>query len=224
MGRLKAAARPVLLLAWKDLLLELRSKETVTTVPVFALLVLVIFNFALDLSAARAADLAPGVLWVAFAFAGVLALNRAFFAEKERGSLEGLLMLPVSRDTIYFGKLLGGLAFMLAVEAVLVPVFAVMLNIRILSWELALTVALATVGFATLATLFSALLVHTRSREALLPLLFFPVVAPVVIGAVQATTSAVQGAGAGRWLAFLALYDAIFLIICPWLFGHLLEE
>ncbi|MFC1935799.1 heme exporter protein CcmB [Chloroflexota bacterium] len=213
-----------LLIAWKDLQLELRSRDVVGTVAMFPLVVLVVLHLALDLSPSRARELAPGVFWVAFSFTGVLAMGRSFFAEKDQGSLEGLLLLPVRRAVLYLGKLLGSLAFTLVIEAALVPVFAITLNISFLHWQLALIFFLATLGFAALATIFSALLVHDRSREVMLPLLFFPMVAPVIMGAVQATAEVLQNVGAGHWILFLATYDAVFLVVCVWTFTYVLEE
>lgn len=224
---MRGLVRPILLLAWKDMLLELRTRDIVSSVLVFGVLVVVIFNFALKVTPSQVDQLAPGILWVAFAFAGILAMNRAFVLEKDKGSLEGLLLLPVSRDALYFGKLLGTFLFMLAVEAVLLPVFIVLLNFAGFSGGLVLAILLATLGFAAVGTLFSAIAVHTRSREIMLPVLFFPVVVPVVIAAVEASKAAIGAGGMveyGRWLGLLGAFDAIFLVICPWVFGLILEE
>ncbi len=219
--------RPVLVLVWKDILLELRTRELVLSVLVFGLLVAVIFNFALDATAGRAAALAPGVLWVAYAFAGTLAMNRSFVREQEQGGLEGLLLSPVSRDAIFLGKALNSFIFMLLVELVLLPVFAVLLGFPVFSLTMLAALFLATLGFAVVGTLFAAIAVQTRSRELMLPVLFFPVILPVIIGAVQLTTQAVGGetvSGLGRWLPLLAIFDALFLVICPWVFSVVVEE
>ena len=219
--------RPVLVLVWKDILLELRTRELVLSVLVFGLLVAVIFNFALDVTAGRAAALAPGVLWVAYAFAGTLAMNRSFVREQEQGGLEGLLLSPVSRDAIFLGKALNSFIFMLLVELVLLPVFAVLLGFPVFSLTMLAALFLATLGFAVVGTLFAAIAVQTRSRELMLPVLYFPVILPVIIGAVQLTTQAVGGetvSGLGRWLPLLAIFDALFLVICPWVFSVVVEE
>ena len=175
--------QPVLVLLWKDILLELRSRDLVLSVVVFGLLVVVIFNFALNSNSGRSAALAPGILWVAYAFAGTLAMNRSFVREQEQGGLEGLLLTPVSRDAIFLGKAMTSFLFMLLVEAVLLPVFAVFLGFSVLSVTLGAAILLATLGFALVGTLFSAIAVQTRSRELMLPVLFFPVILPVIIGA-----------------------------------------
>lgn len=219
--------RPVLVLLWKDVQLEWRSRDLVVSVLVFALLVLVVFNFALDLSSQRVTTLAPGILWVAFAFAGTLAMSRAFIREREQGGLEGLLLSPVGRDAIFLGKAAASLLFMLIVEAMLLPIFAALLNFSAISFSLILTIVLATVGFALVGTLFSAIAVQTRSREIMLPVLFFPVILPIIVAAVEASKLAIGGesaVGIGHWLPLIGAFDAMFLVICPWAFSVIVEE
>jgi len=219
--------RPVLVLVWKDVLLELRSRDIVISALVFGILVVVVFNFALNVTPRQVVALAPGILWVAFAFAGILAMNRAFVAEKEQGGLEGLLLAPVSRDAIFLGKALTSFLFMLIVEAALLPVFAVLLSFSAFSFILILTIVLATLGFATVGTLFSAIAVQTRAREIMLPVLFFPIILPVLIGAVEVSSQAIgsgPGVGVGRWLPLMGVFDALFLVICPWVFSAVVEE
>ena len=218
---------PMMVIVWKDLLLELRSKDLVVSIVVFGLLVVVVFNFALNNTPGMSEELAPCILWAAFAFSAILAMNRAFVRDQEQGGLEGLLISPVSRDAIFLGKALTSLIFMLLVEAVLLPVYAVMLDFSALSWYLILTIFLGTLGFAVVGTLFSAMAVQTRSREIMLPVLFFPVLLPVIIAAVEASTRAVGGEtfiGLGRWLPLIGVFDAIFLVICPWVFSFVVEE
>ena len=218
---------PILTLAWKDVVLEIRTKDVVTTVLIFALLTGVIFNFAFDPSREVVALVVPGILWVAFTFAGLLGFNRAFVLEKDKGSLEGLLLCPVSRDVIYFGKLAGIFTFMMVVEIVMLPFFAVLYNFPIFDVRLILIAATATLGFAAVGTLFSAIAVNTRSREVMLPVLLLPVAAPVVIAAVEATRAILDGAPWGemiRWWQVLAAFDVIFLVLSSFVFGAVLEE
>jgi heme exporter protein B len=218
---------PLLVMSWKDILLELRSRDIIVSVLVFGFLVVVVFNFALNVTPGMVTELAPGILWVAFAFAGTLAMNRAFVREKEQGGLEGLLLAPVSRDAIFLGKALVSFLFMLIVEAALLPVFAALLGFSAFSFTLILTILLATLGFATVGTLFSAIAVQTRSREIMLPVLFFPIILPVLIAAVEASTWAIGGetsTGVNRWLPLIAVFDALFLVICPWVFSYIVEE
>ena len=154
-------------------------------------------------------------------------MNRAFVREKEEDGLDGLLLSPISRDSIFLGKAAASFIFMLMVEAVLLPVFAGLLNFSPASFSLVLTIVLATLGFAVVGTLFSAITVQTRSREILLPVLFFPVLLPVLVGAVEATKQSLEGetlVGLGHWLPLLGAFDALFLVICPWLFSVVVEE
>ena len=218
---------PIATMVWKDILLELRSRELVISVIVFGLLVVIVFSFAIDPAPGQAEALAPGILWVAFAFAATLAMNRAFVREQEAGALEGLLVSPVSRDAIFLAKAAASFLFMLLIEAVLLPAYSVMLGFSALSWTLGATILLATLGFALIGTLFSALAAQTRSREIMLPVLFFPIVLPVILGAVEATTRAIGGdtfVGLGRWLPLIAIFDAVFLVICPWVFSFVVED
>ena len=216
-----------LAIAWKDVRLEIRSRDTVVSALIFGLIVVVVFNFGLNRTPGSLAPVAPGLLWVAYGFVGVLAMNRAFAREQEQGALDGLLAAPVSRDAVFLGKMLGTLTFMLVIEIVLLPVFAVMLDLPALSATLGLIILLATIGFATVGTFFAAIAAQTRSREILLPVLFFPVIVPVIIAAVEATALVLQGgpmpAVWTRWLPMLVVFDALFLVICPWTFGYVFE-
>ena len=218
---------PVFAVLWKDILLELRTKDIVVSVLVFSILVIVIFNFVLDPTPRVVALVAPGVLWVAFVFGGVLGLTRSFALEKEGGNLRGLMLAPVSRDAIFFGKMLASFLFMLLVEVLAFPVFAVLFNLPLAEPLLLPTAALATLGIATLGTAFSAMAVNTRSREVMLPLLFLPVAVPVLIGAVEASALVLTGEDTGDlalWLPLLAAFDAIFLVACPVAFHLVVEE
>ena len=224
---MSSALWPLLVMVWKDIMLEVRSKDIIISVLVFGFLVAVVFNFALNVNPQRLSELAVGILWVAFAFAGTLAMNRAFAKEREQGGLEGLLLSPVSRDAVFFAKVLVSFMFMLIVEGLLLPVFAAMLGFSGLSWALILTILMATLGFATVGSLFSAIAVQTRSREIMLPILFLPIILPVLIGAVEASNHALGNgswAALGRWLALIGIFDALFLVICPWVFSFVVEE
>ena len=218
---------PVTAILWKDIVLEIRTKDTVVSVMVFALLVIVIFNFAIDPTPRMVVLVAPGVLWVAFTFGGVLGLTRSFSMEKDKGNLQGLMLAPIGRDAIFFGKMLGNLLFMLAVEVVVFPVFAILFNLPLFLPGLVPVAILATLGIATVGTVFSAMAVNTRSREVMLPLLFFPVVMPVIVAAVEASGAVIGGGDQGtlnRWVPILAVFDAIFLVVCPVAFGMIAEE
>jgi heme exporter protein B len=212
---------------WKDLISELRARELVGGMAIFALLVLLVFNFAFDLRVDNVGAVAPGVLWIAFTFAGVLGLGRSFVVEKDRGVLDGLLLAPIDRGAIYLAKLLGNFAFMLLVEVICLPVFTAFFNFGVVSADVIAIALLGTFGFAAVGTLFSAMAVNTRARDVLLPLLVFPVCVPVVIAAVEATSRVFAGDPSGerlRWLGLLAAFDVIFSVICFIIFDFVVEE
>ena len=216
---------PVLSILWKDILLEIRTKDIVISVMVFALLVIVIFNFAISPTPQTVAFVAPGILWVAFTFGGVLGLNRSFALEKDRGSLQGLMLAPVGRDVIYFGKMLGIFLFMMVVEIIIFPIFAVLYNFSLLMPGLIPIALLATLAVATVGTVFSAMAVNTRSREVMLPVLFFPVVVPAIIAAVEASSAVILGdTQLNRWIPFLIVFDAVFIVVSPLAFQVIVEE
>lgn len=222
---MKGYLHAVMTILWKDVLLETRSKDIVISVLVFALLVIVVFNFAISPTPLTVMLVAPGVLWVAITFGGVLGLNRSFALEKDGGNIHGLMMAPVGRDVIYFGKMLGNFLFMVVVEVLIFPVFAVMYNFSLLMPGLIPIALLTTLAIASVGTVFSAMAVNTRSREVMLPVLFFPVVVPAIVAAVEASASVLQGdAGFTRWLPFLAVFDAIFLVVSPIVFQFVVEE
>ena len=222
----------------KDLLLELRTKDILVTTLVFGLLVIVVFNFALDPTPAMIATVAPGILWVSFTFGGVLGLNRSFSIESSHGNLQGLMLAPVGRDAIYFGKFLSNFLFMVGVEVVIFPLFLVLFNLPLTVYSVIPVLILATIAIAAVGTVFSAMAVNTRSREVMLPLLFFPVVVPVIIAAAEATgillrdavstdgasTFRLIGPGVSTWIPMLVVFDAVFLVICPAAFSFIIED
>ena len=214
----------VLTILWKDIRCELRSKQTWTGMGLFALLVLVIFNFAFDLRVDNKAAIAPGVLWVAFVFASLLGLGRTIAAEREKGSLDRLLLCPVNRKAIYLAKLLGNMLFIGVVEIVALPVFAALFDVPLFGALLPI-VLLGTLGIAGIGTLFSAMAAATQARELLLPVLVFPLIVPVVIAAVRATgTLMVPVANEPPWLGLMAAFDIIFLTVSILTFEYVIEE
>jgi len=215
----------VLAVLWKDIRCELRSKQTWMGMGLFALLVLVIFNFAFDLRVDNKAAIAPGVLWVAFVFASLLGLGRTIAAEREKGSMDRLLLCPVDRKAIYLAKLLGNLLFIGVVEIVALPVFAALFDVPLFAGTLLPIVLLGTLGIATVGTLFSAMAAATRARELLLPVLVFPLIVPVVISAVRATGSLmVPALNEPPWIGLMAAFDIIFLSISMLTFEFVIEE
>jgi heme exporter protein B len=212
---------------WKDLVAELRSRELLSAMLVFALLVILIFNFALELEPTTRATVTAGILWVTFAFAGTLGLNRSMAMEKDRGCLDGLLLAPVDRSAIYFGKVLGNLVFMLIVEAIVLPVYSILYNVNLFNPGLILVILLGSIGYVTVGTLLASMAVETRTRDMLLPILLFPVVIPVLIASVKASSGFLQGidmADIWPWLNLLIVYDVIFTAVAFMVFDFIVEE
>jgi heme exporter protein B len=218
----------VYLLFAKDVLVELRNRETFVTMLFFGVVILFLFHFSLNPERENTALLAPGLLWLAFMFTGVLGLGRSFQAEQANDCLEQLLLVPGDRGNIFLGKLAGNLAFMLAVELLIIPLFALFfqLNLWHVLLPLLVVAVLGTLGFAIIGTLFSALTANLRAREVLFPLLLFPLVVPVVIGAVTATGTILGGGAlgeAGGWLKLLGAFDTMFLAVAYLTFEFVVE-
>ena len=212
-------------IVWKDIRYELRSKQTWTGMGLFALLVLVVFNFAFDLRVDNTLAVAPGALWIAFIFASILGLGRTIAAEREHGSMDRLLLCPVDRKAIYLAKLLGNLLFIGVVEIVALPVFAVLFNIPLFVAGLLPIVFWSTLGIASVGTLFSAMAAATRARELLLPILVFPLIVPVVIGAVRLTGDILlPAANEPPWLGLIIAFDVIFMSVSLLMFEYVIEE
>jgi len=204
-----------LALARKDLLLELRGRETVPAAVVFVVGALVVFRFALPEEESGAAK---GLLWVAILFTALLALTRAFAAERDQGLLDALVLAPSDRSAIWLGKLLATLAFLVLIEAVALPAFWIFFEP--LDAASVAAVALANIGICAVGTLLAAMAAGGRARELLLPVLFLPVALPVLVGGVGATVAD----DPGRYLAFLGLYDAIFAILAWAGFEYVVTE
>jgi len=213
----------VLVIVWKDVMAELRTKEMFSSMLVFALLLIVIFNFSFELRVDNLAQVAPGVLWVTFAFASTLELNRALSLEMENGCLDGLFLAPMDRSVIYFGKMLGNLIFISAIEALMLPIFSVLFELNLIQPPLLLTIFLGTIGIAAVGTLLSAIAVNTRAREVMLPVLLFPIILPVVISAVKVTAGILDGiplSDLAHWFRFLIAFDIIFLVVSYMTFDY----
>jgi heme exporter protein B len=202
-------------LARKDLLLELRGRETLPAMALFVVAMLVAFRFALS---EQDTDAAAGLLWLAILFTALLGLGRAFVAEREQGVLDALVLAPCDRSAIWLGKLLATLAFLVLVELIALPAFG--LFFTGVSGATVVAVALADVGICAVGTLLAAMAVAGRARELLLPLLFLPLALPIVVGGVGATVVD----DPGRYLGFLALYDAVFAILAWATFEYVVVE
>lgn len=225
MNDLRVFCDQVWAILWKDIRYELRSKQTWTSMGLFALLVLVIFNFAFDLRVDNRAAVAPGALWIAFVFASTLGLGRTIAAEREKGSMDRLLLCPVDRKAIYLAKLLGNLLFIGVVEIVALPVFIILFDLPLAVGPLLPVVLLGSLGIAAVGTLFSAMAAATRARELLLPILVFPLLVPVVIAAVRLTGDLLAPvANEPPWLGLIVAFDVIFLSVSMLMFQYVIEE
>lgn len=219
--------RAVVAIVRKDLIAERRSRELLGAMLVFSVLVILTFNFALELDVRTRQSITAGVLWVTFAFAGTLGLNRAMAIEQDRGSLDGLLLAPVDRSALFFGKSLGNLLFMLIAEAIVLPIYSLLYNVNLMRLELVGVVLLGSIGYVTVGTLLSSMAVQARTRDILLPILLFPVVLPLLIAAVKATNGILEGfplTDYASWLNLLLAYDVIFLAVAIMTFDFVVEE
>jgi heme exporter protein B len=213
----------------KDLLIELRTKDSFNSMLFFGVVVLVIFSFALASVRDSIRPAASGILWVAFAFSGTLGLNRMFAAEKENSCLQGLLMVPVDRGIIYLGKMLAATVFMLISEVVIFVFTLIFFNLTVLKEipYLALIFVVGSLGFTAVGTLLSAIAVNTKMREVLLPLILFPVILPILINAVEATSIVLNGEDYGALklpLSVMSVFTIVFATIAFLLFEHVLED
>jgi heme exporter protein B len=221
--------RVALLVALRDIRSELRSREQIATLLFFSLLVLVVFNFAFDFTVIDFVTLGPGILWVVFSFAGVLSISRSFQTEREEDRLQGLLLAPVDPSAFYLGKVAANAVFMAAVEAIVVPLSILLFNFKFTPAVglVILALALNTIGFAAVGSLFACMTTRTRRGELLLPLLLFPAAVPIALAAVKTTGHLLAGrplARASDWLWMSAAYDLIFLAAAVLLFEHVVEE
>lgn len=229
MTALRHEAGRALALAWKDLTTERRTKANFNAVVFLAALILLLFGFALgpDTNALRAA--AAGVLWLTVLFGGVLSFNRSYQLELEGGALDALLLYPGSRKTIFVGKFLANLAFVLLVEAVVVPMAAILYDLPLLAPlpKLSAVILLGTIGFVTLGTFYAAMASRVRAREVLLPLLLFPMLIPVLVASVEATAAILAGdpmGDSGAWMRLLVVFDVIFFLASLLAFEYVIED
>lgn len=221
--------RQVVRIVRKDLREELRTREAITSTVFFSLLVLLVFNFAFEPGARDLTVVGAGILWIAFLFSGILAMNRLMLTEREDGGLEGLMLCPVPRTTIYAAKCTSLAILLAASEAVTLVLFVVLFNARVgpALPELLVVAGLGTLGLVGLGTTFGTMAVRTRTREFMLPLLLVPVAVPLLIAAVECTSEILAGRGladSGHWLRLIVVFDVLFLAVGYVTFPALLEE
>ena len=220
-----------LYLAWKDLLMEFRTKQMLNSMVIFSLIVIVIFNYTFSniLFNIKVEDIAPGILWIAFTFAGMLGLSRSFSSEMEEGCLDGLKLCPVDPSTIYLGKVVSNLVIMFLIEAIIVPMFIVLFNFSVVKGlaGLIVIILLGTIGFILVGTLFSALTVNVRTREILLPVILFPIIIPLIMSSVMATQKVLSTGdlfSAIDEIRLLIVYDLVFFIAAQLVFEYVIED
>lgn len=229
---LTSAARPSYFAAIgailkKDLATEFRNRELIISMGTFALLVILIFNFSLELNVRDRSTVTAGVLWVTFIFAGTLGLSRSMSLEKERGCLDGLLLMPIDRTAIYFGKMIGNLIFMLIVELLILPLYSIFYNENLFNPGLLLVLLLGSIGYVTVGTLIATMTVHTRTKEILFPILHLPIVFPILLPAVRASTYFLQDYEMSfitPQINFLIAFDLIYISLAYMLFEFIVED
>jgi heme exporter protein CcmB len=220
----------VWLIVRKDLVVEFRSREILYTTLFFAMSTVLVFAFGFVREGRAVDDAAAGILWVAIAFSGTLALGRAFERERQNETLRGLLMSPVDRSALYVAKLIGILVLLFAVEAVIVPLVALMFQAPLFTYPVYTDGLLVTgtIGFCAVGTLFAAMLVRTRSRDVLLPILLYPITVPVIVAGVRGTAALLQAEVdlpmARAWLSMLVFFDAVFITLALWTFEAVMTE
>lgn len=216
-------------IVWKDFVSEFRTKEMILSMCLFSFLVLIIFNFAFGSALNNDRGMSAGILWVAFVFSGLTGLGRSFSMERDRGTLQGLILCPVSPWTIFLAKLIGVFLFTTVMEIITIFIFSVLYNTTVLPFvvPLGLIVFLGTLGFTAIGTIFSAISATAKARDVLLSILFFPISVPVVIASVKSTAIILNGKSFQMvfpWLKILVAFDLIFLLVSYLTFAYILEE
>ena len=219
----------VMTIIWKDFITEIKTRELFSSMFIFALLVVIIFIFSINLSLIQASEVGPGVLWVAFLFAGTIGLNRSFMLEKENGCLQGLLLAPMDRTALYFGKLVSNFVFLLIMEVFTLPLFMVFFNIDLLPHLLPLlyVIFVGTLGFCAVGTLLSSLSVNLKTRDIMLPILLYPLKIPIIIGSVKMTGQVLAGeplSSMMNWVSLTLCFDIIYIAISIMVIDFVLEE
>jgi heme exporter protein B len=219
--------RAVLSIIRKDFQAELRSRELIGSMGLFALLSVMVFSFALELDRLARIESISGVLWVTVVFASILGLNRSMAMERDQGNLDALLIAPIHRAAIFVGKLVGNFVFTLVIGLLLLPLMTILYNVSLINVGVIVVLVLGTLGFTTLGTLLATMTVQTRAREALLPIVMMPVVLPLLLSAVRTSASLLNAAPQAdslQWLQILVVLDVIYLVMCFLLFEFVVEE
>ncbi len=219
--------KAVLSIVRKDLRTELRSRELISSMGLFALLSILVFSFALELDRIARQEAISGVLWVTVVFASFLGLNRSLAMERDQGNLDAMLIAPIARTTIFFGKLVGNFLFTITVGLLLLPIMTVLYNVSLVQPLVLAVLFMGTFGFTTVGTLLATMTVQTRARENLLPIVMMPLALPLLLAAVKASTNLLTDSATEDWVAWvqiLAMVDVVYLVMCYLLFEYVIEE
>lgn len=220
--------KPLAAIIFKDVVIELRNKEAISSMMMFGLLVLVVFNFAFQPTGAERAFIAPGILWVAFSFAGILGLNRSLSIETDNDCLQGLLLAPLDRGALYLGKVASNFIFMTLAELIILPIFILFYNLRfnLQFLQIAAISVLGTLAFAAVGTILSTISANTRMKEVMLPILQIPLTVPVIVASVAATGAVLSGEteGISSWLYLLGGFSIVYLTASYLVFEFVVEE
>lgn len=212
----------------KDILMEVRTKQVINAALVFAVLFVVVFSFTMDIGSNMEQKLAGGIFWVSVAFAGILSFNKTIGSESDNGNFEALMLAPVDKSAIFFGKVISNMLFLLLIEVILIPLFLVFYNVFIISHPLmAAVIILSTYAYSLIGTLFSVISVRTSSKEIMMPVLFLPFMVPVIIAAVLATNVFILGGQiqfSHNWIKLTAVFDVIFTAIIYGIFSIIIED
>ena len=214
---------------WKDFTVELKTRELFVSMFIFAVLVILIFIFSVDLSIVNSNQVGPGVLWVAIIFSGTIGLNRSFMLEKENQCIQGLMLAPIDRSAIYFGKMISNLAFLLIMEAFILPIFMIFFNVDLIPhiFPILFVILIGTIGFSALGTLLSSLSANLKTRDIMLPILLYPLMVPIAIASVKMTSQVLLGeelSSVMKWIGLTLCFDIIFIGVSIMTIDHILEE
>ncbi len=211
----------------KDFLLEIRSKDVVLPVFIFSFLVVVTFNFALQSTPNTANLVVPGILWVSILFGAIVGFGRMFLSESEQGAFQGLLTAPIGRDVIFFGKVISNFLFLLLIELILLPILVVLFNVTLSPLYMLYVSIPALIGISLSGMLFAAISMNMRAKEVMLPILFLPVVVPIILGAVESTYGVMNGNNLDyflKWIVLMIVFDLIYSVLGPVSFTVIVED
>ena len=211
----------------KDFLLEIRSKDVVLPVFIFSFLVVVTFNFALQSTPNTANLVVPGILWVSILFGAIVGFGRMFLSESEQGAFQGLLTAPIGRDVIFFGKVISNVLFLLLIELILLPILVILFNVTLSPLYMLYVSIPALIGISLSGMLFAAISMNMRAKEVMLPILFLPVVVPIILGAVESTYGVMNGNNLDyflKWIVLMIVFDLIYSVLGPVSFTVIVED